>query len=194
MVSESKIKQKAIKFDKMSYDRLQKALDVASSQIDDLSYPLNEIGERFLRERSFIFDRTRSSAGAYEDLSERYKKFKQKKYGFIYPILFRTGRLKTSITSKGGENVFTVGPKTLEIGTTVPYAHSLQHGKPSRNLPARSFLFFGPESPRFATDPLVLKQNRANAMTLLVYTQQVLGRSQAVAIKDSTFLLDKIFF
>ena len=78
MVSESKIKQKAIKFDKMSYDRLQKALDVASSQIDDLSYPLNEIGERFLRERSFIFDRTRSSAGAYEDLSERYKNLNKK--------------------------------------------------------------------------------------------------------------------
>lgn len=191
MPTDTALQRKAISFDKKSYNRFLKALSVSAEKIDDLRIPLNTIGKRFLEERKFIFDMTRSSPGAYKDLSPNYKKQKQRKLGFHYPILYYSGRLKRSITKRNEETIFNIGKKSLEIGTTVFYAEWLQMG--TRKMPAREFLFWGPESPRFANHRLVKKQNKAMAVTLFSFIERKLGRDLNASIKSGERKFDRIF-
>ena len=187
------LRKKAIQFDKKSYKRFIKALRKASKKVDDLRIPLNEIANRFMESRKFIFDLSRSGPGAYQDLSDKYKKWKTRLIGTPYPILYLTGRLKESITKEGRENIKNVRPKLLEIGSTVPYALYLQKGSKKINLPAREFLFWGPESPKFANHHVVRKQNRATAMVLYTFIERKLGKTLPAAISDAERKVDRIF-
>ena len=186
------LQKKAIKFDKESLNRFQKALNEAAKSVDDLSVPLDEISKKFLESRNFIFDQSRTGPGAYQDLSPNYKKQKQREHGFVYPILFATGRLKKSLTKKGGENITIIGKKSLEIGTEVPYANALQYGKGNK-MPKRTMLFWGPESPKFATNKLVRKQNKAMAVSLLSFIERKLGKQLKASIKTAERKADKLF-
>lgn len=185
------LQKKAIQFDKKSYGRFQKALKKAAKEMDDLRVPLNEVAKRFMEERKFIFDMTRSGPGAYEDLSPAYKEWKTKKKGSPYPILFLSGKLKNSITRQGGDNIKNVGMKTLELGSSVYYAEWLQMG--TVKMPGREFLFWGPESPRFANHALVKKQNTAIATILFTYIERRAGKTLKASIDRSGRTVTKIF-
>lgn len=185
----------ALYFDKVSYSRFQKALKKASGDIDDLRVPLRQIGERFLKSRNFIFDKKRVSEGQYKDLSPRYKRYKRKHSPLKkeYPILFWSGVLKKSITQKGGHNVFIVEKKSLEIGTTLPYAIAHQRG--SGNLPKREFLFWGPESKKFANAKMVHKLTKSMAVTLFNHVERELGGNLGAerARENAEKQADKLF-
>jgi len=94
--------------------------------------------------------------GQYDDLTEKYKKAKQKKWGFVYPILKASGALEESTTKpKAPGSIATVRKRELIIGTRVvskkgfPYAQVHQRGQKGVPRP-RKILFIGPEAPRFA--------------------------------------------
>jgi len=77
----------------------------------------------------------------FRDLSPKYKKRKKRisPYGKIYPIMFLTGRLVASLTSRQSrDSINIIKRDRFVIGTSVPYAiyhHSKQ--TPRRRLPRR---------------------------------------------------------
>lgn len=142
--------------------KFQAAIKRAKTVTDDLTIPLTLISKDFYRSEKAIFQL--QSAGQYPDLGgfnpsqirpgqklnnrELAKKKKQKKWGFIYPILRGSGRLEASVTNAEDKNAVNqiVNKRTLIIGTTVDYAIYHQSDDPRKKLPQRKFLFIGPES------------------------------------------------
>ena len=181
-----------IDFQKVSLDRFQRAVTQAGALINDLRTPLNQIATQFLEARKFIFDMTRSGPGRYDDLSPGYKAWKEKhsKKKSAYPILFLTGRLAKSITKRGGDNITAIGPTSLTIGSSVEYAASHQYGK---GVPAREFLFWGPESPKFASERAVLRQNKGMAVILFTYIERKLGKTFDAAVSSAERRTDGLF-
>ena len=126
----------------------QSSLDKALSKISDLRFPLNLIADDFYKSEKAIFQL--KSPGGYKDLKPKTKIQKQKKFGFIYPILKRTGILERSITRKGAPGNITIITKTtLTVGTSVPYGIFHNSDKPRKKIPQRKFVFIGPESRAF---------------------------------------------
>jgi phage gpG-like protein len=124
--------------------RFKRALREAGNKIGDLSVPLSSIRASWYRSNNAIF--ALKSAGKYDDLSEAYKKAKQKQVGFVYPILERSGLLKSSITDpthKDAIGRITSNKQGLEVGTKVPYGIFHQMG--TVKMPQRQFLFAGAE-------------------------------------------------
>lgn len=75
-----------------------------------------------------------------------YQYYKEKKYNLPrgYPLLKATGRLeKASTTPNSPDSILNIKPKSLEIGTDLPYVDFLQNG--TRKMPARKPFFIGPE-------------------------------------------------
>lgn len=132
--------------DKKFRNKLAKVL----KQTSDLTIPLTLISKDFYKSEKAIF--MLKSPGLYPDLSARYKKVKQKKVGFLYPILKRSGALEQSVTDPTDSQAINqiLNKNTLVIGTKVPYAVFHQSDAPRKRLPLRKFLFIGPEAPRFA--------------------------------------------
>ena len=108
--------------------------------VGDLTIPFKLIQDDFYKSEQIIFNLSRP--GGYKDLSAKYKPFKQKKFGNIYPILFATGRLAASLLSpSGGEAISEIKPTSLRIGTRVPYGIYHQSDKPRTKIPLRKFIF-----------------------------------------------------
>lgn len=116
----------------------------------DLSPVFVAIGEMFRQSRKTIFKL--KGRGGYKDLSPRYKKRKEKKFNFIYPILKASGHMEKSIISKShAKNITIVSKRDFAFGTRVPYAKYHNSDKPrtkSSRIPLRKFIFWGPEAPR----------------------------------------------
>ncbi len=178
------------KYDRVSYTRFIDALKEASQKVDNLRVPLQEIGDRFLESRKFIFDRSRRGPGQYRDLTSGYKRDKEEDVGFVYPVLFRTGRLAVSVTRSGGENIKQVGNKTLLIGSSVPYGVKHQEG---RGVPKRPFLFWGPEAPAFATGKMTLKLSKSIASTLFIYIEREMGKTMKASVTSAKRKVDKLY-
>ena len=153
----------------------ERSLQTASREVSDLRVPLAEIGKRFFQSRKFIFKRT--GPGQYQDLSEKYKKRKQREYGFLYPILRASGTLENSITNHNDANAISVAtPRQLIVGTDVPWGVFHQQNHPGKGImPRRPFLFWGPESPDYATDKSIQKFNRNIAVILFTYLEKTLN-------------------
>jgi phage gpG-like protein len=94
------------------------------------------------------FDTQGSSIGSlWPDLSRSYKPQKEKKWGFIYPILVASGRMKRVATS---ERSARVRGNELIYHVNVPYAGAHQYGgwtdeKGRQHPPQRSFFAKTPE-------------------------------------------------
>jgi len=132
--------------------RFARALKDAGEKAKDLRVPLNLIRASWFRSNNAIF--ALSGRGQYDDLSEKYKVFKQKEAGFIYPILKFGGDLASSITNPSdvnaiGKVVVSTGllssTQTLLVGTKVPYGVYHQSTKDRKVIPRRPFLFAGAE-------------------------------------------------
>lgn len=81
--------------------------------------------------------------GQFQDLSRDYKRFKQRKLHFTYPILRgATGDLEASLTQQGDlNNIFRFpDSQTMEWGTKVSYGIYHQSDKPRTVMPRRPFL------------------------------------------------------
>jgi len=119
----------------------QKAVKEAIEKTGDLTAPFILIGKRWFQANKAIF--TLKGKGKYTDLSAAYKKTKQKRVGFVYPILRLNGFLERSITDpadKASINLI-INKKTLILGSKIPYASAHQFG--TKNMPARPPLLIG---------------------------------------------------
>lgn len=133
------------------------AIRAAKDEVRDLTLPLTLIARDFYKSEKTIF--MLGGPGQYEDLRPRTKTTKQRLYGRVYPILKATGALERSVTDPTDENAVNqiINRDTLIIGTKLksrkgkPYPIYQQKGAPEVHLPARPFLFIGPES-GFGTD------------------------------------------
>lgn len=147
-------------------DRIfSRALARVRATTNDLTIPLTLISKDFYRSERAIFQL--ASEGKYPDLKQATKNYKQLNFGFIYPILKRTGRLAKSLTdATAGEAINVISnKKSLVIGTRVPYGIYHQSDKPRLKIPLRKFLFIGPEAPSFANDDQMGRLERwANTM------------------------------
>jgi phage gpG-like protein len=181
-------------YEVLNDEKMSSALRRAASVSNDLKIPFSQIAKDFQKSRKAIF--ALSSAGQYPDLSTKpfyawwekddnlqrqydggYKEYKKAKYGFSYPILKATGRLERSVTDASDpENVTSIGPLELKMGTRTPYAVYHQSDLPRSRLPLRKFLFVGPESKKFANSEISGFPERA-LNTLNSYILRSLGLS-----------------
>lgn len=124
----------------------------------DLRAPFGLILADFYRSEQAIF--ALKGPGQYPDFTEKgkivgplskYAQAKEKKVGFMYPLLMRTGSLAASLLSRDAPGaVALINPYSLVFGTTVKYGIYHQSDEPRKKIPLRKFLFIGPEAPRFA--------------------------------------------
>lgn len=116
---------------------------------NDFSPVFHTIGEMFRQSRKTIFDL--GSAGGYPDLKESTKRQKAKEVGFLYPILFRHGSLRSSLVDRSDPDNITIIKKTsFAFGTKLHYAKYHNSNKtPRKKIPQRKFVFWGAESRKF---------------------------------------------
>lgn len=107
----------------------------------DFSIPLRMISSDFYRSQQIIFKL--KSKGLYEDLSESYKPQKQKKVGFLYPILVGKTKIlsESTLGPKNLHSIWTLRKQELIIGSRVPYGKFHQSDKPRKKIPQRKFIF-----------------------------------------------------
>lgn len=104
-----------------------------------------QVDSRFMaRERRLFATEGRSGGEAWPRLSEEYRRWKARRFPGR-KIMQRTGRLRRSLTSKGGRHVLesTLPPRvSVTVGTSVKYAAYHIDGSPIRNwnLPERDTL------------------------------------------------------
>lgn len=136
----------------------QKKLEKVFRETGDLTIPLTQISRDWYKGNRSIFDRGRISSGRYQDLSEAYKIQKKRKWGFIYPVLFASGRLAESITVPGSPEAISIiiNKSTLVLGSRTPYGIYHQSQTPRKKMPYRPFLFVGVEQ----IAPHDIQQNR----------------------------------
>ena len=146
----------------------KKALLRAQKKSNDLRIPFKLITDSFYKTNKALFPaQGNNGPDVFEDLSEGYKRQKDRKLGFIYPILTATGRLGRSLTDpKDSETVALVvdNKKSLLLGTKVPYAGWLQLG--TNFMPARPFLVVGTEKGEWAKS-LHIKRRKIAWMKIL---------------------------
>ena len=117
-------------------------LDDLGKQTNDFRIPFRLISSDFYRSQKQLFGL--DSAGLFEDLSDNYWPQKQKKLGFIYPILLgETGDLSESTLGRNHKHsIFFLGRKELQIGSSVPYGKYHQSDKLGKGIiPQRKFVF-----------------------------------------------------
>ena len=134
--------------------KFKKALIDAGKKSKDLRVPFRQITESFYKTNMILF--TFTSKGPFKELSPMYQIKKDKKWGFIWPILKASGKLERSLTKPTDpDTVATVINKTtLMLGTKVtskkgaPYPVYLQTG--TKKMPARPYLVVGTEKGNWA--------------------------------------------
>ncbi len=129
-----------IKFVVDNETQLSRAFETSIARFLNLTIPFNKMAEDFYQSMTGVF----AAEGAFEerprwqDLSPAYALWKSRNYPGR-KILERTGRLKKSLTNRGGsDSVLNITPKSLSVGTKVPYA--ILHQKGTNRLPMRKII------------------------------------------------------
>jgi len=124
--------------------KFRRALEQAAGKVEDLRVPLEEIAQNWFSTNTVIFEQ--KGPGKFEDLTSQTKQKKMREIGTAYPILYRYGFLRESLTNPNDSFAMKmVDKKSLQLGTKVPYAMFHQLG--TKNMPQRMVVFIGPESP-----------------------------------------------
>lgn len=162
---------------KFAFDQnsnFQKKLDEVYQATGNLTLPLDLIARDWYKGNRSIF--ALKGPGRYKDLTEKYKKQKEKKWGYVYPILKASGKLSRSITNRSDINtIYRIeNKKNLILGTKVPYGIYHQSDKPRTKMPYRPFLLIGVEQ----IAPNDIKQNRINNWIKILdsYFQQKMNK------------------
>ena len=144
----------------------RRALSRASATVQDLRIPFGLILADFYKSQQAIFKL--KSRGQYPDFKNggpesRYAISKQKKVGFKYPLLVRTGLLSNSLLGPNNKGSIAKATKlSLTIGTSIEYGIYHQSDLARSKMPLRKFLFIGPEAERFATGDQMGRLERWN--------------------------------
>ena len=98
----------------------------------------NTISKDYKKEVNAIFNKQqpRQTDMKWEPLSDKYAQWKEKKYPGM-PLLVRTGRLKSSMTKQGADNITLIGKISAVFGSSVPYGIYLDEG--TSKMPKRNF-------------------------------------------------------
>lgn len=109
--------------------------------MEDMRPVFQKIRYEFYEHMEDVFESEGAILGErWTPLNRRYAAWKAKRFPGR-KILERTGKLKRSLTGKGGAGaVVELDKDELSIGTDVWYAHRHQEGVPAFNLPPRPFL------------------------------------------------------
>lgn len=123
-----------------------RALEQTKKRAEDIRPALLEILDDWYASEAETFQY--GDQGPYRDLTDLYKKRKEAKHGFVYPILKATGALEESVTHPSGAGAyFSLAGDTITIGSYVSYASYVQaFADGSSNRP---FIFIGG---RYATE------------------------------------------
>lgn len=119
---------------------LKAAIDKATEKVlVDLSPLFELLASDFYKDEKRIFQRkTVGVSPRYQKLSATYERTKARRYGFVYPILFATGRLASSLLSRDhSEAVNLITKDSMVLGTAVPYAVFHHSEKPRTKIPRR---------------------------------------------------------
>lgn len=142
MALQSTKSAKALSIELKNRKEWEATLAYAREQALDWRAPFTLIGRGLFRwSKLEIFNLV--GKGKYQDLSRKYKKFKQRTLHFTYPILRgKTGDLESSLTQQGDvKNIFRFpDTQTMEWGTRVPYGIYHQSDQPRSVMPRRPFL------------------------------------------------------
>ena len=159
---------KLIQYEFVNNRQFGSALKGAIKQIGNLKWALEKISDDFYTSERAIFLLT--SRGGYKDLDKDYAKQKERKFGFVYPILKASGRLEKAITSKNSpDSINIVGKQTLVIGEKTGYGIFHNSDKtPRKKIPQRKFVFIGPESRWFAARDRANKGGRLTRWTTTI--------------------------
>ena len=129
-----------IRFEVANEVQLSRAFETGIEGFLDLRKPFNTMADEFFESMAGVF----SAEGAFEErsrwqkLSPAYARWKARHFPGR-KILERTGRMKTSLTTRGGpDNVLEITPRSLSIGTRVSYAMHHQKGTP--RMPMRKII------------------------------------------------------
>lgn len=129
-----------IKFQVMNEVQFNRAFEVAIVGVSNFDQPFTMIADDFFQSMGNTFQ----AEGAFEgrprwlDLSPAYAKWKARHYPGR-KILELSGRLGRSLSVKGGEdNILSMTPLELTMGTRVPYAKYHQTGTP--RMPMRKII------------------------------------------------------
>jgi phage gpG-like protein len=118
------------------FESLARRVNEMRQQCSDLRPMFEQISADFYKQEKTVF--SLKGPGQYQDLSEQYQIQKQRKFGFVYPILFATGKLAHSLTNRGSSDAVNVITKTgFVIGTSVPYAVYHHSQEPRTKMPWR---------------------------------------------------------
>lgn len=136
--------KQAIKLEAEGVDGLAQRIARAGRVLKDLRPMFELFASDFYKEEKRIFQA--SGPGRYVDLSPRYKAYKQRNWGFVYPILFRDGELADSLLRRDAPGShLVIGEQEFEIGTTVD--HAKHHHEGRGRLPPRPIFDEDPEGP-----------------------------------------------
>jgi phage gpG-like protein len=165
-------------------DRFKKSIDVALSQVSDLSPAFMQIKKGWYQSNKAIF--ALKGPGKYPALGglhpdekvkgmpythrQRAEARKRKMFGFDYPLLMATGRLYASLTGSGPDSIAVYNSRQMSLGTKVEYAFYHQADGERKKLPFRPFVFIGAE--QTAPDEI---NNRQDAWVKIV--QSVIASS-----------------
>ncbi len=153
--------------------KFRNAIKDAYDQVGNLTIPFKLIAMDFYRSEKAIFQL--QGPGQYPDLGglhpteekiRRAKAAKQRKFGFVYPLLKARGKLEAALTDPTDTNAINSidsSGKSLTIGVSgsgIPYAIFHQSDRARKKLPQRKFLFIGPEATQFANSDQIGRLQR----------------------------------
>ncbi len=122
-------------------DGLKKAAELGIN----LTIPFTSIAKSWFKGNKSMF--LLKGRGQYDDLKDETKIFKQKEYGFTYPILKARGDLEKSVTDPTDSNSINliVNKVALYLGSKIPYGVYHQSPEPRTKMPLRPFVLLGVE-------------------------------------------------
>lgn len=101
---------------------------------------------------------------------------KSEKWGFIFPMLRRSGVLEKSISNKNAAFAeFFVGRQELVMGTNVSYAKFHQSDRPRKVIPQRKIIFIDGGPGEIAKDALINGRSEVWGDILNTYAADVLS-------------------
>lgn len=122
----------------INFPEFQAKVMKAIESIKDLHVPFMLIALDWYKDNAQIFDD--GKRGFYEDYkSEKYKNWKMKQVGFVYPMLKLNGSLSNSLLNPGADGaVRDIGKQTMTLGTNIE--HGIYHQLGTKNMVARPFI------------------------------------------------------
>ena len=136
--------QEAFAIDDEPLRVLEARVSFLRKAMDDLSPMFEQFASDFYKSQKEIF--SLKGPGQYADLSEGYKIQKEEKFGYVYPILFATGKLASSLLSRSApDSVHEIKPKSFVIGTANPVGE--YHHKGTSKMSQRPIFNESEDSP-----------------------------------------------